>query len=179
MINNKICDMVEDIVKTNKDVLVSVKEILIKLKKDYSFFDLTYDELVFFIKNDDRFEYFNIPETIQSNEGYIDEVLSQEREKVEELGFYSGSRVKLRSITLNMETIVEILNQKVDLMMEVLINVWNNRPKDNQNMEDHLLEILSKAQKMQREIKDVINTDKLRVLTEYLKKSNANNNRSF
>jgi hypothetical protein len=168
--NLKICNTIESIVKNNRDILVSVKEILTILKNDYLYDDLTYDELVYLIRNDERFEYFNIPETIQYDEGYIDEVVSQEREKIEEMGFYSGSRVKLKCVTLDMEKIVEILNRKVDLMMDVLINIWNNRPKDNSNLEDHLLDILSKAQKMQREIKSVINSDKLKVLTDYLKK---------
>jgi hypothetical protein len=166
--NLKICNAVEDILKYHKDIIVSVKEVLLKLKKDYAYIHLSYDELVHVISSDERFEYINIPDRFIGNETISEEIIEQQREIIEAMGFFSGSRVKLKSAKIDLDSIVDILNRKVDLMMNVLISIWDKRPRNDQSLEDHLLDILAKAQRMQREIKTVINSEKIRDLTDFL-----------
>jgi hypothetical protein len=172
--NLKICNAVEDILKYHRDIIVSVKEILLKLKKDYAYTYLNYDELVHIINVDERFEYINIPERFIGNENISEEIIEQQREAIEAMGFFSGSRVKLKTAKIDLTNIVEILNRKVDLMMNVLISIWDKRPRNDPHLEDHLLDILAKAQKMQREIKTVINSDKIKDLTGYLHNDEEN-----
>lgn len=171
IINKKICNAVEDILKYHKDVMVPIRELLFILKREYKFDTISYDGLVHLLNNDDRFDYINIPEQFYFDDD-IPKEISEEKHKVEELGFFSGSRVKLRRANLDLEKIIEILNRKVDLMMDVLVSIWNRRPEYDSDLEDHLIGILAKAQKMQREIKRVINSDKFKSLTDFVKRMN-------
>jgi hypothetical protein len=159
-----ICNEAEKILASHPDVLAPVKEILNLLKRQKDFEDITYDELVSFLKSDERFEFILIPERIEQNEDSPE--LAQNIEKVENLGFYSGSRVKLKNAQLGVEKVVDILNRKVDLMMEVLVNIWDKRPVGDPGIEDNLLDILARAQKLQREVKNAINPERIKNLGE-------------
>jgi hypothetical protein len=168
-----ICNEVEILLGSHPDVLAPVKEILNVLKKRKDLEDLTYDELVSFLKSDDRFDFILIPERIETSEDSPE--LAQNIEKVENLGFYSGSRVKLKNAHLDVEKVVDILNRKVDLMMEVLVNIWDKRPMGDSGIEDNLLDILARAQKLQREVKDAINPEKIKHLSDSDNKNSQNN----
>jgi hypothetical protein len=164
---NMLFDNIEGILSAHPDVLAPVKEILNILKKQKEYENLTYDELVNLLKSDDRFEFVLIPERIETDED--SPLIAQNIEKVEDLGFYSGSRVKLKNAKLDVDKIVDILNRKVDMMMEVLVNIWDKRPLDEPSIEDNLLDILARAQKLQREVKNVTNPEKLKPFTDYLR----------
>jgi hypothetical protein len=170
MLDSKsICDLLEEILKNHEDVLVPVKELREILEKKYNIHSVSYDQMIHFIKEDNRFDFFSIPDYIYEDESIPSEMLATEKHKIEEMGFFGGSRVKLKSVNLEMDKIVEILQRKVDGMMNVLINIWNNRPKTDQNLEDKLLDVLARAQKIQREVKKVTDSDKIHDLLEYLK----------
>lgn len=149
----KISNAVEDILRYHRDVIVSVREIHLSLKGEYSYNGLAESQLVEIILDDPRFEYIEMPDYFEKFKDTGKDLFEEQREFIEEMGFYSGPRVKLSGSDIEHDKIFEILERKVDTMMDILIALWDKRPDDDPNTEDKLLAILAKGQKMQREIK--------------------------
>ncbi len=93
------------------------------------------------------------------------------QEEMGSLGFYSGDRVKLRTVELTPEVIGGLIRRKVDMTMDALTKAWNRRPRGDQDTEDQLLDILAKTQKLQREVKDTFSAEKMKELDIALKKA--------
>ena len=167
----KISNAVEDILRYHRDIIVSVKEIYNMLINDYNYVGLVESELSNIILNDPRFEYIEMPDYFENFNDTEKNIFSEQRLFIEEMGFYSGPRVKLTSIEIEYEKIIEIISRKVDTMMEILIALWDRRPANDNNSEDQLLEILAKAQKMQREIKSLTENDQITDIIHFLRKT--------
>jgi hypothetical protein len=165
----KTSNAVEDILRYHKDVIVSVREIYNTLINDYNYVGLEESELSAVILNDPRFEYLEMPDYFEKFSNAEKVVFNEQKSFIEKMGFYSGPRVKLASIEIEYEKIIEIISRKVDAMMDILIALWDKRPSNDDHTEDQLLEILAKAQKMQREIKSLTENDQIADIIHFLR----------
>jgi len=167
----KISNAVEDILRYHKDVIVSVREIHNIIRNEYNYSDLEEAELSKVIISDPRFEYIEMPDYFGKFDETEKSLFDDQRMLIEEMGFYSGPRVKLAGVELQYEKIVEILGRKVDSMMEILIALWDKRPVGDSGAEDQLLDILARAQRMQREVKSLSDNDQINDIIHFLKKA--------
>jgi hypothetical protein len=157
----------ERILASDKDVIVPVKKIWEEVGKQggKQGFDLpSLADFTALLEGDARFEFVS---SLDENGEPIDmtprEENSQE-EELESLGFYSGDRVKLKSVELTPEVIGGLIRRKVDMTMDALARAWERRPVGDQETEDQLLDILAKTQKLQREVKSTFSKEKMKEL---------------
>jgi hypothetical protein len=163
----------ERILASDKDVIVPVKKIweaVDKQGKKQGFDMPSLPDFTALLEGDSRFEFMP---SLDDNGETIDDIPHDETgqsEELESLGFYSGDRVKLKSVELTPEVIGGLIRRKVDMTMDALTKAWERRPEGDQDAEDQLLDILAKTQKLQREVKNTFSAEKMKDLELALKK---------
>ncbi|MBM4168371.1 MAG: hypothetical protein FJ215_04355 [Ignavibacteria bacterium] len=167
-------DEAERILAVDKDIIVPVKKVWQEVVAAGRAQDFTVAGLADFtamIEADPRFEFF------PAHRSVVDDIVDPEREDVgdeqtemELLGFYSGDRIKLRRIQLTPDALGEILRTKVDRTMDALSKVWELRPQGDVETEEKLLDILAQAQSIQQEVQTTFSPEKMKSLSESLKK---------
>ncbi len=164
----------ERILAADKDVIVPVKKVwesVEKQGKKQGFEIPSLADFTALLEGDSRFEFMaSLDENGEPLEELPREESAQEDE-LESLGFYSGDRVKLKSVELTPEVIGSLIRRKVDMTMDALAKAWERRPEGDQETEDQLLDILAKTQKLQREVKNTFSEEKMKELGLALKKS--------
>lgn len=161
----------ERILAAEKDVIVPVKKIWKQVEKQGKSQGFEVPALVDFsalLEADRRFEFMpshELGEEPFNNVGVEDPT---EEAELENLGFYSGDRVKLRKVELTPELIGDMIRRKVDMTMHALTQAWEKRPEGDQETEDQLLEILAKTQKLQREVKKTFSEERMKELSTVL-----------
>ncbi len=161
----------ERILASDKDVIVAVKKIWAEVGKQgrkQNFEIPSIADFTALLEGDSRFEF--IPSLDEDGEppDMSAREDSPQEEELESLGFYSGDRVKLKSVELTPEVIGNLIRRKVDLTMDALTRAWARRPEGDQETEDQLLDILAKTQKLQREVKSTFSNDKMKQLEDAL-----------
>ena len=157
----------ERILASDKDVIVPVKKIWLEVGKQGNVQGYDTPPLADFtalLEGDKRFEF--MPSHGENGEPF-EEVAADdgvEEAELETLGFYSGDRVKLRSVELTPEIIGGMIRRKVDMTMDALAKAWEKRPEGDQETEDQLLDILARTQKLQREVKKTFSEEKMKAL---------------
>jgi len=157
----------ERILATDKDVIVAVKKVWSEVEKQgrkQGFEIPSFADFTALLEGDSRFEF--IPSLDENGEppDMSAREESPQEEELENLGFYSGDRVKLKSVELTPEVIGNLIRRKVDMTMDALTRAWERRPDGDQETEDQLLDILAKTQKLQREVKSTFSDDKMKQL---------------
>lgn len=165
----------ERFLASDKDVIVSVKKVWMQVGKHgkkQGFDTPSLADFTAMLEADMRFEFMS---SQPPGDGMFKETVGKEQTveeaEMESLGFYSGDRVKLRSIELTPELIGDLIRRKVDMTMHALTQAWEKRPTDDQEAEDQLLEILAKTQKLQREVKETFSDNRMKELSTALKKT--------
>ena len=154
----------ERILASDKDVIVPIKKIWAAVErqgKKQGFEIPALPDFTALLEGDPRFEFMP---TVDEHGESSDETLpeeSEQKEELETLGFYSGDRVKLRSVELTPEVLGDLIRRKVDMTMDALTKAWARRPEGDQETEDQLLEILARTQKLQREVKSTFSPEKM------------------
>lgn len=143
------------ILETDPDFFVPVRKLWLMLQGEGLALDVEEDELYEWLQADGRFEF--IP-GVDHTEGFKDEpALAAEMEReMEALGFYSGPRVKLISREMTAADIFAGLARSLSQMNQALQNAWDARPEGDTETEDQMLEILALSQKLDREIRELI-----------------------
>lgn len=157
----------ERILASDKDVIVPVKKIWREVEKQGKAQGYETPPLADFtalLEGDKRFEF--MPSHDENGEPFEEHAAddADEEAELESLGFYSGDRVKLRSVELTPEVIGGMIRRKVDLTMDALTKAWERRPEGDQDTEDQLLDILARTQKLQREVKKTFSEEKMKAL---------------
>ncbi len=164
----------ERILASDKDVIIPVKKIwesVDKQGKKQGFEIPTLPDFTALLEGDARFEFMpSLDENGDPMDGSQREE-SDQQEELETLGFYSGDRVKLRSVELTPETLGGLIRRKVDMTMVALTKAWERRPEGDQDAEDQLLDILAKTQKLQREVKNTFSPERMKELEAALDQS--------
>jgi hypothetical protein len=157
----------ERILASDKDVIVPVKKIwdaVDKQGKKQGFEIPSLPDFTALLEGDARFEFMpSLDENGDPIDGSQREE-SDQQEELETLGFYSGDRVKLKSVELTPETLGGLIRRKVDMTMDALTKAWERRPEGDQDAEDQLLDILAKTQKLQREVKSTFSPERMKEL---------------
>jgi hypothetical protein len=166
----------ERILASDKDVIVPVKKIWDAMGsqgKKQGFDIPSLPDFTALLEGDPRFEFMpSLDENGEPVDGSFRED-SDQQEELESLGFYSGDRVKLKSVELTPEVLGGMIRRKVDLTMTALTKAWERRPEGDQDTEDQLLEILAKTQKLQREVKSTFSPEKMKELEVTLKNTGS------
>lgn len=161
----------ERILASDRDVIVAVKKVWAEVEKQGRKQGFEMPPLADFtalLEGDSRFEFIpSLDENGEPPDMSAREESTQE-EALESLGFYSGDRVKLKSVELTPEVIGNLIRRKVDMTMDALTRAWERRPEGDQETEDQLLDILAKTQKLQREVKSTFSDDKMKQLEDAL-----------
>ncbi|MDH7484642.1 MAG: hypothetical protein QHJ81_00015 [Anaerolineae bacterium] len=137
-------DWAADVLGSGEDILVPVKQLWLDMQRQRIGTGLSVEAFTALLEADGRFEFF---EGVDHGEG--DE---EERALMEELGFYSGPRVKLADRELTAEYVARMLRQSTQNMLEALEGAWEVRPTDDPEAEQQLLEILTLAQQLKHEV---------------------------
>jgi len=157
----------ERILAADRDVIVPVKKVWSEVGKQgrkQGFEIPSLADFTALLEGDSRFEFIpSVDENGDPPDMSTREDTPQE-EELENMGFYAGDRVKLKSVELTPEVIGSLIRRKVDMTMDALTRAWERRPDGDQETEDQLLEILAKTQKLQREVKKTFSKEKMKQL---------------
>ena len=168
----------ERILASDKDVIVPVKKIWEAVEKQgraQGFEIPGLPDFTALLEGDTRFEFLTSLDENGEALADLPRDETDQEEELESLGFYSGDRVKLRSVELTPEVIGGLIRQKVDMTMDALARAWDRRPEGDSDTEDQLLDILAKTQKLQREVKNTFSDERMKELGQLLKKTEHRN----
>ena len=175
-------DEAERILASDKDVIIAAKKLWSEVTQAggrQGFEVPGFPDFSAMLEGDPRFEFLPFHQSLTEDledPAPIDD--SPDERKMEELGFFSGDRVKLRSVKLSPQLLGTIIRSKVDRTMNALTKAWDTRPEGDRETEDRLLEILAKTQKLQREVKRTFSNERMARLEQTLAKSSKSRGRS-
>lgn len=165
----------EQILASDKDVIVAVKKLWTEVARagERRRFDVpTFPDFSAMLEGDPRFEFLPFHKTVTEDlEDPIPHDDSPDETEMEQLGFFSGDRVKLRNVKLSPQLLGTIIRSKVGRTMNALTKVWDMRPEGDRETEDRLLEILARTQKLQCEVKKTFSDERMTRLEQSLVKS--------
>jgi len=151
--NSQITDLAEQLLQNETDFIVPMKRIWLKLSLMGIIDDVAFESFSIMLKEDDRFEVFENDE---------DELLEEQINGLEEMGFFMGPRVMLKSRKPSRRELGTLLILKTTVIYEDLKSAWDRRDRSNQDEEDQLLYALASTQKLlralRREFPDYSNT---------------------
>lgn len=143
--NSQITDLAEQLLQKETDFIVPIKKIWLKLSLMGKVDRVEFESFSFMLRADDRFEIFENDEN-ELQEGQID--------GLEEIGYFMGPTVMLKSRKPSRKELGNLLIKKTTQIYENLKNTWQLRDKNNEDEEDQLLYALASTQKLLRAIKN-------------------------
>ena len=148
-----------DILQNDPDFFVPVKKLWLTVQGEGLALDTELDDFHHSLLNDERFEF---APGVDHREGFEDspEDAGKMEREMESLGFYGGPRVKLVSREMTVDDIFSAMSRSLARMNEALQNAWEVRPEGDQDTEDQMVEILAVGQKLEREIRELIEQPK-------------------
>jgi hypothetical protein len=144
-------DKIIELVYSQGNFIVPIRWILRQLGPETP---LSEQALAHFFKSDDRFQLFSGLD-LASEDGPITQFSVSE---LEAMGFYQGPKVMLKDRVPSSEEIVQFLIKKAEQTYSSLLRAWETRPERDDRVEDQLLEALAKAQRLKRELREVLET---------------------
>ncbi|NOY77587.1 MAG: hypothetical protein GXO76_06935 [Calditrichaeota bacterium] len=139
--------------KGEKDFVVAAKKIWKHMVALPKWRNLDFEDFVDILKQSPELDVIgDMNENPFKGAGLTDEETQEEIRKMEELGYYFGPSVVLKSHVPTPQELAGFLGSKIDQAYHDLLKVWDNRPKNDPESEDHLLEILAEVQRLRREI---------------------------
>lgn len=142
-------DWAEKVLTSDEEFLVPVKKLWLQAMDAGVAPGVSLDEFAQTLLADGRFEFY---EGIDFGDGD-----PEERQTMEDLGYFSGPRVRLLAREITAVDLAGAIKRSTDRMMEALQEAWALRPEGDEEAETELLELMSMAQKLQREVSQVIN----------------------
>ncbi len=165
----------ERLLASDKDVIVAVKKLWTDTSAAGSklgFEVPTFPDFSAMLEGDPRFEFLPFHKTVTEDlEDPLPHDGSPDEMEMEQLGFFTGDRVKLRNVSLTPQLLGNIIRSKVDRTMSALTKAWDLRPEGDRETEDKLLEILSRTQKLQKEVKKTFSEERMVRLEQSLSRS--------
>ncbi len=140
---HQIIDLAEELLQKETDFVVPVKKIWLKLSLLGKLDDVAFESFSLMLRGDERFEIFDESEN---------ELLDEQVDSLEEIGFFMGPRVMLKSRKPSRKELGSLLIKKTTLIYEKLKNAWERRNKNNSEEEDQLLHALASTQKLLKAI---------------------------
>ena len=141
--NDDLLNYTKKVLDEEKDFIVPIKKVWLKLSLLGKADQLSFEEFSHILHQDERFEVFD-----ESDSG-ADDILAENKDDLEELGYYFGPRVMLKSRRPSRKEIGNILINKTEQIFDNLKKAWDMRPEDEEE-EDQLLRALASTQKLLR-----------------------------
>jgi len=146
-INRETQEIIISLLENAEDFYVPVKKIWKELNSQ-GYKIPNYDDFLGYLKKDKRFEVKEFKEIDFGDE-----------EEMEELGFYSGARVKLRSRKITKEDMQRITLKHAQNVIDNLVKAYQVRPEDlTPDEEDELIELMRRAKNLKEKINEVFKT---------------------
>jgi len=153
--DERVITRVTEILETDLDFFVPVKKLWLTLQGEGLALDVALEDFHDALAADERFEFAS---GVDNKEGFEDDIEFAEEieQEMEALGFYGGPQVKLVSREMTAEDVFAAMVRSLERMNEALQGAWDTRPEGDPVLEDQLLDILAAGQKLEREIRDLI-----------------------
>jgi hypothetical protein len=147
--------LVVRILEADPDPYVPVERLWQTLHQEGLALDLDLQPFEDELQADNRFEFTQAPALppAGAGEGQSTEDVGQE---LSALGLYSGRRVKLASRKVTSDDVLAGLVHNLELVNQALLRAWDNRPRGDPEAEAMLVEAMAKAEKLGKEIREVI-----------------------
>lgn len=143
--NSQITDLAAQVLQKETDFIVPMKKIWLRLSLMGILDDVEFESFSIMMREDERFEVFDNDEN---------ELRGDQIDSLEEIGFFMGPRVMLKSRKPSRQELGILLLKKTALIYDNLKNAWNERNKNNSDEEDQLLYALASTQKLIRALKN-------------------------
>jgi hypothetical protein len=150
--------LVEHILEQADEVILPVKKIWRALQINDGLSDIEVPALTEFVdllRNDDRFQFMHPLDYTEMFTDLNEEERMTREIEMEEAGFYSGERIKLKRVVLTGELLARMIERSSDRMMKALANAWETQPMDADG-EQRLRAIIEKAQRLQRDVQRIV-----------------------
>ena len=143
--SSQIVDIAVQLLQKETDFVVPIKKIWLKLSLLGKVDRIEFESFSYMLRADDRFEVFDDDES---------ELLEDQIDSLEEVGYFMGPRVMLKSRKPSRQELGNLLIKKTSLIYENLKNAWEKRNVNNKDEEDQLLYALASTQKLLKAIKN-------------------------
>lgn len=145
---------VTEILATDPDFYVPVRRLWLMLREEGLAPDLGLETFHAHLAADDRFEFI---EGVDHAEGLAEdpEFAAEMERGMEALGF-SGPRVKLVGRDMTAEDVFAGLSRSLEQLSDALRGAWETRPDGDAETEGMLLDALTMAEELEREIQEII-----------------------
>jgi len=152
--DERTMERVVEILETDPDFYVPVKKLWLTLQGEGLALDLDLEAFQAQLERDDQFEFIK---GIDHAEGFEDD--PEFEAEMEAMGFFSGPRVKLASREMTAEDVFAGLTRSLHQLNKALRDAWETRPEGDPEAEEMLLEALSLAEQLEREVQEMIESD--------------------
>ena len=142
---NALADWAEGLMLEMEDYIVPVKRLWYAHCAEHEIPQTTPEELAAILKSDPRFYY--VEEPSQDWEETEEQVL-----RLEKMGFFKGPKVMLQGRIPSKKELIDAIARNIDKMMLNLRKAYEIRPKDNDQTEDELIDVMLKADQLKKEI---------------------------
>ena len=142
--SSQITDIAVQVLQKETDFIVPIKKIWLTLSLMGMLDEVEFESFSIMIREDERFEVFD---------NYENDLLEDQINSLEEMGFFMGPRVMLKSRRPSQKELGDLLLKKTILVYENLKSAWNSRDRNNLEEEDQLLYALASTQKLLRALK--------------------------
>jgi len=143
--SSQIVDIAVQLLQKETDFVVPIKKIWLRLSLLGKVDRIEFESFSYMLRADDRFEVFDDDES---------ELLEDQIDSLEEVGYFMGPRVMLKSRKPSRQELGNLLIKKTSLIYENLKNAWEKRNVNNKDEEDQLLYALASTQKLLKAIKN-------------------------
>ncbi len=141
-------DWVAEVLAADEEFIVPLKKLWLQAQAAGVAQGVSLEAFAQTLEADGRFEFY---EGIDFGDGD-----PEERQAMEELGYFSGPRVRLLAREITASDMAGAIKRCTDRMLEALQEAWELRPQDDEEAETELLEMLAMAQKLQREVNQIM-----------------------
>ncbi|MBI1880860.1 MAG: hypothetical protein HYR94_22000 [Chloroflexi bacterium] len=151
--SSEILDWVHTYLAQDEDIVVPIKKMWNEWRAKHA--EPSLDNFTALLLADDRFEEMDGVDHTEGFEGLTPEELAEYVRDMEEVGFFSGPRLKLKSREITLEHIVFMMTKHNDRMEAALQQARAVMPDDvSEEEEGQLIDIMAQAQEFRRHLRE-------------------------
>lgn len=152
--SSEILNWVYTYLEQDEDIVVPIKKIWNEWHDSHT--GLSLDEFTALLLADERFEEMDGVDHTEGFEWMEPEEMDDYIRDMEEVGFFSGPRLKLKSREITLEHIVFMMTKHNDRMEQALQQAHAIMPDDiSEEEEGQLIDIMAQVQQFRRHLREV------------------------
>ena len=149
IMDNKVLDRIVTMLETAEDFYVPVKKLWKELYQEGCVM-FSYEDFIQKLDQDERFELRDFKKAWGDDE----------EAEMEELGYYSGPRIKLKARKITKEDIQRIALRHAKNTIDNLVKAYKVKPEDlPPEAEDELIELMRKSKELKEKIDTIFHSD--------------------